>query len=70
MSVILRVSHRYANPIDLDQDSSPDQFAYKMIGAFVTMDNQVRNNVAGTSWQIPGKVETLQAAAVAEGTEN
>ncbi|MEW5249689.1 hypothetical protein [Microbulbifer discodermiae] len=66
---IVRIS-QVRNPIDLDQDGSPDQFAYKMIGAFVTTDNQVLNNTVGTPWQTPGKVETLQASAVAEGTEN
>ncbi|MDP5211159.1 hypothetical protein [Microbulbifer sp. 2205BS26-8] len=66
---IARIS-QVRNPIYLDQDGSPDQFAYKMIGAFVTTDNQVRSNADGTPWETPGKVETLQASAVAEGTEN
>lgn len=55
---------------DLDNDGSVDQYGYKMIGAFVTGDSQIRSNAIGTSWQTLGKVEILQASAVAEGTEN
>ncbi|MEW5251188.1 hypothetical protein [Microbulbifer discodermiae] len=65
--LIIRVEQT-KQEIDFDNDGEIDQINYKTSGAVIDSDNNVLATTDGTSYLIPGKVDSIMASAAAEGT--